>query len=179
MIGEVGANYEGILPNDARMEPLYSLAEELNVPIALHMHPGPPGAPYPPFSMTKMSVANGHPLLLEDTLVRHPELRLYVMHAGWPFLDEMKALLYEHPQVYVDVGVIAGLSRALSSIASCASWWRPATPGAFMFGSDQMVWPDRIEKTVEAIEQAYFLTAQQKDDIFYNNAARFLRLEPK
>jgi len=28
-------------------------------------------------------------------------LRLYVMHAGWPFLDKMKALLYEHPQVYV------------------------------------------------------------------------------
>jgi len=48
-----------------------------------------------------------------------------------------------------------------------------------MFGSDQMVWSDRIEKTVESIEQADFLTAQQKEDIFYNNAARFLRLEPK
>jgi predicted TIM-barrel fold metal-dependent hydrolase len=48
-----------------------------------------------------------------------------------------------------------------------------------MFGSDQMVWPDRIEKTVEAVERADFLTAQQKDDIFYNNAVRFLRLEPK
>jgi uncharacterized protein len=45
VIGEVGAQYEGILPNDARMEPLYSLAEELDVPIALHMHPGPQGAP--------------------------------------------------------------------------------------------------------------------------------------
>ena len=48
-----------------------------------------------------------------------------------------------------------------------------------MFGSDQMVWTDRIEKTAEAIEQADFLTCQQKGDIFYNNAARFLRREPK
>lgn len=106
VIGEVAAQYEGIPPNDPRMESLYSLAEELDVPLALHVHPGPPGAPYPPFSLRKMRASNGHPLLLEEVLVRHPKLRLYVMHAGWPFLDEMKALLYAHPQVYVDLGVI-------------------------------------------------------------------------
>ena len=46
-----------------------------------------------------------------------------------------------------------------------------------MFGSDQMVWPEKIGAAVEAIEQAPFLTGEQKRDIFYNNAARFLRLE--
>jgi predicted TIM-barrel fold metal-dependent hydrolase len=179
VIGEVGAQYEGIRPNDPRMEPLYSLAEELDVPIALHMHPGPPGAPYPPFGMTKMRADNGHPLLLEDMLVRHPKLRLYVMHAGWPFLDEMKALLYEHPQVYVDVGVI-GWSQPRPEFHRFLRGLVEAGYGKrVLFGSDQMVWPDRIEKTVEAIEQADFLTAQQKDDIFYSNAVRFLRLEPK
>jgi uncharacterized protein len=179
VIGEVATQYEGILPNDPRMEPLYSLAEELDVPIALHMHPGPPGAPYPPFSMTKMRADNGHPLLLEDMLVHHPKLRLYVMHAGWPFLDEMKALLYEHPQVYVDVGVI-GWSQPRSEFHRFLRGLVEAGYGKrVLFGSDQMVWPDRIEKTVEAIEQADFLTTQQKDDIFYNNAVRFLRLEPK
>jgi uncharacterized protein len=45
-----------------------------------------------------------------------------------------------------------------------------------MFGSDQMVWPGVIEPAIKAIEQAPFLTRQQKRDIFYNNAARFLRL---
>jgi hypothetical protein len=30
---------------------------------------------------------------------------------------------------------------------------------------------------IEAIESAEFLTAEQKRDIFYNNAVRFLRLE--
>jgi uncharacterized protein len=179
VIGEVAVQYAGVPPNDPRMEPLYSLAEELDVPIALHMHPGPPGAPYPPFSMTKMRADNGHPLLLEDVLVRHPKLRLYVMHAGWPFLDEMKALLYEHPQVYVDVGVI-GWSQPRPEFYRFVRGLVEAGYGKrIMFGSDQMVWPDRIEKTVEAIDQADFLTAEQKDDIFYNNAARFLRLEPK
>ena len=179
VIGEVGAQYEGIRPNDARMEPLYSLAEELDVPIALHMHPGPPGAPYPPFGMTKMRAENGHPLVLEEVLVRHPKLRLYVMHAGWPFLDEMKALLYEHPQVYVDLGVIAWSQPRPEFYRFLRGLVEAGYGKRIMFGSDQMVWPDRIEKTVEAIEQADFLTADQKDDIFCNNAARFLRLESK
>ncbi len=45
-----------------------------------------------------------------------------------------------------------------------------------MFGSDQMVWPEAIGLAIEGIESADFLTAEQKRDIFYNNAARFLRL---
>src|SRR5277367_5856041 len=40
VIGEVGSQYQGIAPNDARMEPLFALAEELEIPIGLHMYPG-------------------------------------------------------------------------------------------------------------------------------------------
>jgi predicted TIM-barrel fold metal-dependent hydrolase len=32
---------------------------------------------------------------------------------------------------------------------------------------------------IEGIESAKFLTEEQKRDIFYNNAARFLQLEEK
>ena len=46
-----------------------------------------------------------------------------------------------------------------------------------MFGSDQMIWPETIPMAIEAIESAEFLTEEQKRDIFYNNAARFLRLD--
>jgi predicted TIM-barrel fold metal-dependent hydrolase len=45
-----------------------------------------------------------------------------------------------------------------------------------MFGSDQMVWPEAIGMAIDAVESAEFLTEAQKRDIFYNNAARFLRL---
>jgi predicted TIM-barrel fold metal-dependent hydrolase len=48
-----------------------------------------------------------------------------------------------------------------------------------MFGSDQMNWPDTIDDAVDAIQSAQMLTAEQKRDIFYNNAARFLRLQRK
>lgn len=45
-----------------------------------------------------------------------------------------------------------------------------------MFGSDQMVWPEAIDVSIAAINEAPFLSAEQKRDILYNNAARFLRL---
>ena len=42
--------------------------------------------------------------------------------------------------------------------------------------SDQMIWPQTIPVAIETIESADFLTREQKRDIFYGNAARFLRL---
>lgn len=45
------------------------------------------------------------------------------------------------------------------------------------FGSDQMRWPDKIGEAIKAIDQAPFLTEEQKRDILYHNAVRFLRLE--
>jgi hypothetical protein len=116
------------------------------------------------------------PLTLEPVLVRHPKLRVWVMHAGFPMLDDMLAVLYAHPQVYVDTGVIvftqprAAFYRYLQGLVDAGFAKR------VMFGSDQMVWPGVIERSIAVINEAPFLTAAQKRDILYDNAARFLRL---
>ena len=39
-----------------------------------------------------------------------------------------------------------------------------------------MAWPRATEVAIGTIESAPFLSGEQKRDIFYNNAARFLRL---
>ena len=116
------------------------------------------------------------PLLLEEPLLRHPRLRLYVMHAGWPMLDDMLAMLYVHPQLHVDTGIIDyGLPRR-----EFHRYLRTLVEAGFtnriMFGSDNMVWPGAIEYALESIEVADFLTDGQKRAILHDNAARFLRL---
>ena len=138
---------------------------------------GPPGAPY--FQGLGNYRARLHsPLELEEALVRHPKLRVYIMHAGWPMLDDLLAVLWTHPQVNVEVGAICfALSRKefhryLERIVDSGFGSR------VMFGSDQMNWPGVIEYGIEAIESATFLTPTQKRDILYNNAARFLRFTP-
>jgi len=174
VFAEVTTQYLGIEPADPSLEPYFALAEEMDIPVGIHMGPGPPGAPYL-FSPDYRARLHS-PLLLEDLLVRHPALRLYIMHAGWPMLDDLLALLWVHPQVYVGLGVISfalpptEFHRYLRRIVEAGFAER------VMFGSDQMVWPGALEFAIRSIETADYLTEGQKRDILYNNAARFLRL---
>jgi uncharacterized protein len=174
VLAEVVNQYAGVAPDDERMEPYWALAEELDIPVGIHIGPGPPGAVYLGFQNYR---ARHHsPLTLEEVLVRHPRLRVYIAHAGYPMLDDLLALFYAHPQVHVDVGIIVyhrpreEFYRYLRTIVEAGFGER------VMFGSDQMVWPGVIERAVAVIEEAPFLSEEQKRDILYNNAARFLRL---
>ncbi len=46
-----------------------------------------------------------------------------------------------------------------------------------MFGTDQMEWPKLMAYSISIIQNADYLTPEQKRDILCNNAARFLRLD--
>lgn len=174
VFGEVTIQYQGIEPDDPRFEPWLALAEEIDVPVGIHIGTGPPGAPYLGFRNYRARMHS--PLSLEEPLIKHPGLRVYVMHAGWPMLDDTLALLYTHPQVYVGLGVIdyvlpkAEFHRYLRRLVEAGFGNR------IMFGSDQMIWPETIGIAIESIKSADFLSQKQKRDILYNNAARFLRL---
>lgn len=174
VLAEVTNQYLGIAPDDERMEPYWDLAEELDIPVGIHVGNGPPGVVYLGADGYRARLHSA--LTMEDVLVRHPRLRVYLMHAGYPMIDDLLALMYAHPQVYVGTGVIVytqprpAFYRYLQRIVEAGYGNR------VMFGSDQMVWPGTIERSIRVIEEAPFLSDEQKRDILYNNAARFLRL---
>lgn len=174
VLGEVTAQYDGIRADAPEMDSIWELAATLDIPVSIHIGTGPVGAPYMVWPNYRASLHS--PFQIEDVLVRHPELRVVIAHAAWPMLDELLALMWAHPQVYVDVAVInwalprEEFHRYLKRIVEAGFGKR------IMFGSDQMVWPDAIGIAIEAVESADFLSEDQKRDIFYNNAARFLRL---
>ena len=176
LFAEITAQYRGLPPDDPSLRPFYAMAERMDVPVGIHMGYGAPGGPY--WIYPKYRAALGNPLLLEELLVRHPKMRVYVMHAAMPMVDELLMLLNAHPQVYVDISADNwGVPRAefhgiLKRIVTAGYGRR------VMFGSDQMVWPSTIDMAIASITEADFLTEEQKRDILYNNAARFLRLTP-
>ena len=176
VLGEVVIQYEGISPGDPAFEPYLVVAEELDIPVGIHMGLAPPGAAYF-FGSPGYRAGLSNPLLLEEALLRHPKLRVYVMHAGWPMLDEMINLLYSHPQVYADVAVIDWYLPRKEFHHYLRRLVEAGFGKRLMFGSDQMIWPQAIGIAIESIESADFLSPEQKRDIFYNNAARFLRLD--
>lgn len=175
IIGEIGLQYAGLSPADPVVEPYWALAEELDIPVGIHMGLGPPGSA-DHWGQQNYRARLTNPLLLEDVLVRHPKLRVYVMHAGWPMLDEMVHMLYTYPRLYVDTGVIDWYLPRKEFHQYLRRLVEAGFGDRIMFGSDQMIWPQAIEVGIQAIESADFLTARQKRDIFYHNAARFLRL---
>lgn len=176
VFAEITNMYGGIAPDDVRMEPYWALAEELDIPVGIHLGPGGPGEAY--FGNTSYRVRLQTPLTLEEVLVRHPRLRVYIMHGGYPFLDDLLAMLFAYPQLYLELSIVANVETR----ASFYRYLRTIVEAGFgervMFGADHMIWPGLIDAAIAAIQEAPFLTERQKRDIFYDNAARFLRLDP-
>jgi uncharacterized protein len=175
VMGEIGLQYEGISPSDPSVDAYFALAEELDIPVAIHMGTG--GSGRANVMMPKFRGSMGNPLLLEELLARHPKLRVQVMHAGYPMIDNMLTLLQANSHVYVDV---AGLIWSYP-IKEVNRYIERLVDGGFedrvMFGTDQLIWPKLMAYSISIIQNADYLTPQQKRDILYNNAARFLRMD--
>lgn len=174
MLGEMGLQYHGLEPDEPRMQPYYAVAEANRIPVCLHTGLGPPGAPHsfaPEFRTTL-----GKPSLFEPVLVRHPDLKAFLAHAGWPYIEETIAMMYIYPELYADIGVLswalpkAAFYRTLEQLVDAGFGKR------IMFGSDQMMWPEAISIAVETLREVPFLSDEEKRDIFYNNAAEFFEL---
>ncbi|MCX6566031.1 MAG: amidohydrolase family protein [Candidatus Aminicenantes bacterium] len=178
VLGELVLQHIGMAPNDPCLEPYYALAEEMDIPVAIHTGIGPAGIPYDP-CCPHFRVTLGNPILVEEVLVRHPRLRIYLMHGGWPYLQETKAILSVYPQVYADLATINWIIPREEFHSYLRELIRAGFGKRLLFGSDQMVWPETIGMAVDGIESAAFLTEEEKRDIFYNNAVRFLRLDGK
>lgn len=177
-IAEMSPFYDGILADDPSQMPYFELAEELDIPVGFHIFPGGPnyGIHLMPEMLGGMRTYNANPLQLEKALVAYPGLKLYIMHGGWPYIEDVKALMYAHPNVYVDIAVTNWILPQEEFNNYLKSLIDAGFGNRIMYGSDQMVWPDVISVGIETVNNADFLSLEEKEDIFYDNAAEFLGL---
>jgi predicted TIM-barrel fold metal-dependent hydrolase len=175
VMGEIGLQYEGLSPSDPSVDAYFALAEELDIPVAIHMGTG--GSGRANVAMPKFRGSMGDPLLLEELLARHPKLRVQVMHAGYPMIDNMLTLLQANSHVYVDVAgliwsyPVKEVNRYIERLVDAGFADR------VLYGTDQLAWPRLMAYSISLIQNADYLTPKQKRDILYNNAVRFLRLD--
>jgi hypothetical protein len=177
-IGELMTQYAGVRPDDGVLEPYWKLAEDLDVPVMVHTGTSFPGTAYAGYPRFRLSL--GNPMLLEEVLVRHPKLRLWIAHGGQPWKQETFALMAQYPQLYMEISTISWIGGTRGRPAFHAFLREAVDRGLgrrIMFGSDQMAWPDAIGLAIDGVDSAEFLSAEQKREIFYQNAVRFLRLK--
>jgi len=89
----VSALVDCIPASDRRYYPLYTKAAELSIPVRIY---------------SSMNYANdrpydlGHPRHLDQVAMDFPELKLIGGLGGWPWVNEMVALVRRHPNLHVD-----------------------------------------------------------------------------
>jgi hypothetical protein len=175
VVGEVAPQYQGLSPSDPTLDEYFAAAEKSNLPVGIHMGTGGNGMAN--ITSPKYRASMGNPFLLEDVLAKHPKLKIWVMHAGYPMADEMIALMGANAYVYVD---LAGFiwSYPLEEIHDYLRRLIQAGFGKrIMYGTDLMIWPKLLETSINVIESANYLSFEQKRDILFNNAVRFFRLD--
>ena len=91
--------YGHFYSNDPRCYPFYSLAREAGVPVYLH-HSAQLGEPgFAPLRFAR-------PWLLDEVAADFPELVLLVEHMGWPWTQELLALMASCPNVWTDISAL-------------------------------------------------------------------------
>ncbi len=83
----------GLPLNAAEWYPFYAKCVELDIPVIMQTG----------HSAEFMPSACGRPILLDDVALYFPELRLVAAHTGWPWVEELIALAWKHPNVYIAV----------------------------------------------------------------------------
>jgi hypothetical protein len=156
-IGELLLSYMQRPLNDPTLFPYYQVCERHGLPVAYHS--GLNGRqPHRHVTPHRFRVELGAPLLLQDVVEQFPTLKIVIMHMGWPFFDQALYMLYAYPNVYLDTGVVDWIlgpslfQRMLREAVDTAGNRR------ILFGSDQMLWPEKIAPALHPILSADFLT---------------------
>jgi predicted TIM-barrel fold metal-dependent hydrolase len=97
--GFIGAHFYPhwfeLAPDHARWYPFYAKCVELNVPVQLQV--GQSMLYDPNYRIRSV----GRPITLDAVACDFPELKLIGIHVGIPWTDEMIAMAWKHPNVYI------------------------------------------------------------------------------
>ena len=177
VFGEIDAAWLGESLSGSHLASYWKLVEEVQAPVAVFTGLAPTGTQFRACCTAYRATA-ARLEDVEEVLVRHPRLRMFLMQAGWPYRERTIALMYSYPELYADLGNVAGNPTIPREefFDYLHALVRAGLAKRLMFGSglSAQEWGAKIGPIVEAIQAAPFLSEEQRADIFYRNAERFL-----
>jgi predicted TIM-barrel fold metal-dependent hydrolase len=170
-LGLVGLNLQcfehKLRANDKKMYPLYAKCVELGVPVNIHCGLN--------FS-TSTPMSFGRPEDLDEVLVDFPELRICASPPGWPWCEELVAVAWRHPNLWI--GLVAVRPKYLaapeSGYGALLRYGATLLRDRIIFGSAYPMMP--VARSVQEVSELPIPEKVRRHWLF-DNAARFLRLE--
>lgn len=169
-LGLRGLNVQGfehLLPiNDPRLMALYAKCAELNIPVNIHCGMN--------FSLSSKAIY-GHPIALDDVLCAFPDLRVCASPPGWPWIQELVAMAWRHPNLWIGLSAVRPklLATPNSGYEPLLQYGRSVLKERVIFGSGFPMLP--VERSVQEVV-SLGLPADVTANWLYSNAAEFLAI---
>ncbi len=148
--------------------PVYRLAEEYGLPVAIHS-----GATYSPRGLLRLS----HPLNVDELAVKFRNNVFVICHMGDPWIMDTAAVIYKNPNVYADIsGLIVADPAGVEESAGNRLFMDHIARGLvyetnydrFLFGTD---WPlVRVKPYIDFVRR--LIPEEHHEKVFYENALR-------
>lgn len=161
--------YEPFYPHDKRLQVVYDLAEEFDVPVMIHS-----GDTYSPKGKLKYS----HPLEIDEVAVDHPNVKFIICHLGNPWLTDCMEVVYKNANVHADIsGLVLGefteafedyMTDEIKDVILYAG-----DPRFFLFGTD---WPICSMRSYVSFVKQLGLSSEAYTAIMSENARRLFKL---
>ncbi len=151
-------------PADSRwFYPVYEKCLIYDIPVALTLGPLPSAGAGP------MKVNN--PSAVDEVGCDFPDLRIVCSHLGWPWITEMIAVAWRHPNVYIENSVYHYMpgSQLYAEAANTI------IPDKVIFASG-FPFNHPIKEVVDRFMKLPY-KAEVRKRVLYDNAARVLKLE--
>ncbi len=158
----------GIPPHHAKMYPIYSTCVELDIPIWFHLSIN--------YSTNNMEVER--PIYLDIVAQDFPELRIIAGHGGWPWVNELVAVAWRNPNIYIDIA-----SYLPKYIGMKGTGWEQlihfgnsVLQDKILFGSTWLFMGMSIKQLADGVMELP-LKEEVKRKWLYENAARLLGIK--
>lgn len=162
--------YEPFYPHDRRLQVIYELAVEFDIPVMFHS-----GDTYTP----KGKIRYSHPLHIDDVAVDFPDLKIVICHVGNPWIRDCMEVVYKNKNVYADFsGLVLGdfsdkferyMKEQLEEMILYAG-----EPEYLLYGTD---WPISTMRSYINFMKQLDLPDDKKELIYWKNAARLFKID--
>ncbi len=157
----------GIPLHHRKLYPIYTVCSELNIPVWFHLSVN--------FSTNTMEVER--PIYLDIVAQDFPDLKMIAGHGGWPWVNEMTAVAWRNPNVYIDIASYRPqyLGMPGSGWESLMNLGNSVIQDQVLFGSTWLFMGQSIRQLADGVLELP-LKESVKEKWLYSNAKRFFEI---
>ena len=158
----------GIPPHHAKMYPIYSTCVELDIPIWFHLSIN--------YSTNNMEVER--PIYLDIVAQDFPELKIIAGHGGWPWVNELVAVAWRNPNIYIDIAsyIPKYIGMKGTGLEQLIHFGNSVLQDKVLFGSTWLFMGMSIKQLADGVMDLP-LKEEVKRKWLYENAARLLGIK--